>query len=179
MRSLFIFIALTVPAIGIAQLHLAAGAGILNVDLSKKPVLPFYNDTADGGAARTIRIETDSTGELKLVSAMPVTGWLIPEQFFPAYDIFTFRVDTISGKWMRIFVNNGNGETMWLKEVITGARCPISAQEIREALDGYTDVTVRKVRPDPMSFDMVGDEMALDSGEPAVDLVRVAKAPEA
>ena len=114
MRSVFILIVLTLPLMGIAQLHLAAGDGVLNVDLVRKPVLPFYNDTTDGGAAKIIRIETDSTGELKLFSAIPVAEWLDPEQFFPAYDIFTLRVDTIAGKWMRIFVNNGKGHTMWL-----------------------------------------------------------------
>lgn len=115
MRCLLIVIVLTLPIPGFAQLHLAAGTGVLNVDLARKPALAFYNDTTDQAAAKIIRIETDSTGELKLVSAIPVAEWLDAEQLFPAYDIFTLRVDTIAGKWMRIIVNNGNGQMMWLK----------------------------------------------------------------
>lgn len=48
-------------------------------------------------------------------------------------------------------------ETLTLREVIAGAKSTVTKQEIDSALEGYSGVTITKLRPNPKKFEMIVD----------------------
>ncbi len=42
-----------------------------------------------------------------------MTTWFKPEGLWLDYSIFVIRVDTVIGKWFKVFVNNEKGTTLW------------------------------------------------------------------
>jgi len=49
-----------------------------------------------------------------------------------------------------------------LKEVIAGPKCAVTKQEIDDALQGYVDIKVAKVRSDPKTFELMIDEYGFE-----------------
>jgi hypothetical protein len=45
-----------------------------------------------------------------------------------------------------------------LKEVIAGANCTVTKQQIADALQGYGDIRIAKLRADPKTFELIVDE---------------------
>jgi hypothetical protein len=54
------------------------------------------------------------------------------------------------------------GPALQLKEVIVGAKCRVTKQEIESALEGYQDVMITKVCPNPRRFEMIIDDRGFD-----------------
>ena len=100
------------PLFAVAQKNLYLGQGVVKVDITQMPQLSFFADTS-GEAKMQLNILKDSAGEIVLKSSIQSFDWLLPEQLFLNYDLFVFRVDTIIGKWMRVYTDNDKGEKYW------------------------------------------------------------------
>jgi hypothetical protein len=107
---LFLFI----PVLSFSQKGLPIGQGILKVDYTKTPTLQFFSDTAQVSPAKVIAIGRDKQGEY-IIRNQKRAKWFRPEQLAMDYDIFILRVDTVSGKWYKVFVDSGKRTAMWTR----------------------------------------------------------------
>ena len=112
MKDLIIFLFL-LPIVSFGQNTLPSGQGILKVELEKLPTILFYTDTLKTKSSKSISII--KFGEFALKNERDVKTWLKPEQLYLEYDIFILRVDTIIGKWIKVYVDNEKAVKLWTR----------------------------------------------------------------
>jgi hypothetical protein len=98
------------------QRNINIGQGILKIDFEKLPVINFFADTLKSRPIKTISVTRDKEGEFIIKNHVLVSSWFKPEGLWLTYSIFVIRVDTIAGKWFRVFINNDKGTTLWTKD---------------------------------------------------------------
>lgn len=104
-----------IPLLVCGQANIPLGQGILKINYQKLPTIHFYTDTLQQTPARSITVVKDQEGNYSIKNEKEVFKWFLPEQISFDYDIFMIRVDTVSGKWYKVIVNNDNGKTFWTK----------------------------------------------------------------
>ncbi|MBC7903039.1 MAG: hypothetical protein H7Y27_06435 [Gemmatimonadaceae bacterium] len=97
-----------------AQPNLPLGAGVIKIDIGKKPVLNFYSDSSQTLPVKTIEIVSNSNGDF-VVKDEAANAWFKPEQLFLNYDLLVIRVESASGNWLKVFVDNYSGKMLWMR----------------------------------------------------------------
>ena len=115
MKRLFIISIILFPLTCFGQRNLNVGQGIIKIDFEKLPTIHFFADTLKSSPTRTISVTKDKDGEFAIRNNEVVSSWFKPEGLWLDYSIFVIRVDTIVGKWFRVFINNDKGTTLWTK----------------------------------------------------------------
>ena len=115
MTRLFFLILTCLSLFSFGQKNLPIGQGVIKIDYTKLPTLRFFGDTNQTNPLRTIAVGRDKEGEFIIKNAKQVDTWFMPEQISLEYDIFIIRVDTVIGKWYKVFVNTENATTLWTK----------------------------------------------------------------
>lgn len=114
MRHIIIIAIILFPLTIIGQKNINLGQGILKIDFEKLPTLRFYADTTQTTPIRTVSVTKDKQGEFTLKNNSQAS-WFNPEGLWLDYSIFVIRVDTVVGKWYRIFTNNDKRTILWTK----------------------------------------------------------------
>ena len=114
-RFLFLQIILF-PVFSFGQPEIPLGQGIIEVDFEKPPVIYFYQDTLQQQPVKIITIIKNKEEDLVLKNPEQAQKWFSPETFSPDYSLFVMRVDTMIGKWYRVYVNNETKTTLWTKK---------------------------------------------------------------
>jgi hypothetical protein len=151
MNKFFFLVLIIFPFFTLAQKNINLGQGMLNIDFEKLPTIGFYSDTMQKSPAKTVTVTKDKHGEHFLKNQEQVLTWFKPEGFWLDYSIFVIRVDTIAGKWYRVYINNDKGLTMWTKADAVKKFVQWSTFLIREttAIDKIPDFELDiKVAPD-------------------------------
>jgi hypothetical protein len=115
MRNLLIIAIFIVPLTTIGQSNINVGQGLVKIEFEKLPTLLFYSDTNKTTPLRTVSVTKDKEGEFIIENSSHVRSWFNPEGLWLDYGIFIIRVDTVIGKWYRVFTNNDKGTTLWTK----------------------------------------------------------------
>lgn len=102
------------PFLALGQDDLPLGEGVLSINIEKSPTLLFYTDTLQAKPFKVISIGRDKDGEF-LIRNPKGAAWLRTEQLSLEYYIFVIRVDTVLGKWYRVFANAGPNPILWTK----------------------------------------------------------------
>lgn len=177
-----LFILILLPLFSLAQKNINLGQGILNIDFEKLPTIGFYSDTMQKTPVKTVAVTKDKHGEYFLKNQDQVLSWFNPEGVWLDYSIFVMRVDTIAGKWYRVYINNDKGITMWTKANAVKKFVKWSTFLIREttAIDKLPDFELDiKVAPDDKAknikrmeatdcfeaLDIIGDWMRIKTNE--------------
>lgn len=119
MPKYFILLLLLFKAPCFGQKNIPVGQGIIQIDFEKLPSLEFFEDTTSSLPSKKVSVMKDKNQEFIIKNASQVNTWFKPESLWLDYSIFIIRVDTMMGKWMRVYVNNENGQTMWTKIGVT------------------------------------------------------------
>lgn len=115
MRKVFTIAIILHALTSSGQKNINLGQGILNIDFEQLPTIQFFSDTTQSKPVRTVRVTKTKTEEYTLQNNSQVTTWFKPEGLWLDYSIFVIRVDTIVGKWYRVYIDNNKGTTLWTK----------------------------------------------------------------
>lgn len=115
MKTFFIIAVLLQSFITFGQKNLNIGQGVLKIDFEKLPSIQFFGDTSQTNPVKIVTVIKTKEGEYNLKNNSQVTTWFKPESLWLDYSIFVIRVDTIVGKWYRVYIDNNKGTTLWTK----------------------------------------------------------------
>lgn len=93
------------------------GLGLVSINFDDKTVLHFFSSPNDKEPKRTIQFFNDQTiNSWNIRNLDKQKEWLKPEVLWLDYSSFVFRCLKVKDNWLKIMVNNENGETLWLKK---------------------------------------------------------------
>ncbi len=93
------------------------GLGLVSINFDDKTVLHFFSSPNDKEPKRTIQFFNDQTiNSWNICNLDKQKEWLKPEVLWLDYSSFVFRCLKVKDNWLKIMVNNENGETLWLKK---------------------------------------------------------------
>ncbi|MCK9480137.1 MAG: hypothetical protein M0R38_00040 [Bacteroidia bacterium] len=115
MKTLQTYIFLFLTTNLLAQTDL--GLGLVSINFDDKTTLHFYSTPNDKEPKRIIQFFNDQTiNSWNIRDRDKQTEWLKPEILWLDYSQFVFRCITVQDNWLKVIVNNENGETLWLKK---------------------------------------------------------------
>ena len=93
------------------------GIGLVSINFDDKTVLHFFTSPNDKLPKRTIQFFNDpEINSWNIRNLIKQKEWLKPELLWLDYSSFIFRYLEIKDDWLKVIVNNENGETLWLKK---------------------------------------------------------------
>lgn len=93
------------------------GLGLVSINFDDKTTLYFYSTPNDKELKRTIQFFNDQTiNSWNIRDLDNHKTWLKPEILWLDYSQFVFRCMSVQGNWLKVVVNNENGETLWIKK---------------------------------------------------------------
>jgi hypothetical protein len=115
MKKLLTYISLFLTTNLLAQTDL--GIGLVSIEFDDKTALHFFSTANDKEPKRTIQFFYDqSINSWNIIDLEKHKEWLKPEILWIDYSQFVFRCLTQEDNWLKIIINNENGETLWLKK---------------------------------------------------------------
>lgn len=100
--------------------QVSLGTGIVKINFDDKTVVEFYKSPSEKTFTKRIEFFKDksiNTWSIKNLNQQKT--WLKPEILWLDYSQFNFRCKSIRGDWFEVIVNNGNGQTYWIKRNAT------------------------------------------------------------
>lgn len=93
------------------------GIGLVSINFNEKTVLHFFSSPIDKEPKRSIQFFNDpKINSWNIRDLDKQKEWLKPEILWLDYSFFVFRCLEIKANWLKVMVNNENGETLWLKK---------------------------------------------------------------
>jgi hypothetical protein len=116
-RSYIIFLAFLFGATitALSQKNLRVGIGVLEIQYEKSATLLFFKDTLQSKPEKSVAVVQNASGDFVVKNEKEVGKWFSPEALWLDYSLFFIRVDTVIGKWYRVFSNNSSGSMLWTK----------------------------------------------------------------
>jgi len=115
MKTLLTYILLFLTPNLLAQTDL--GLGLVSINFDDKTTLHFYSTPNDKEPKRIIQFFNDQTiNSWNIRDLDKQKEWLKPEILWLDYSQFVFRCIKVQDNWLKVIVNNENGETLWLKK---------------------------------------------------------------
>jgi hypothetical protein len=115
MKTLLTYILLFLTTNLLAQTDL--GFGLVSINFDDKTTLHFYSTPNDKEPKRIIQFFNDQTiNSWNIRDVDKQKEWLKPEILWLDYSQFVFRCIIVQENWLKVIVNNENGQTLWLKK---------------------------------------------------------------
>ena len=93
------------------------GLGLVSINFDDITVLHFFSSPNDKEPKRSIQFFNDpKINSWNIRNLDKQKEWLKPEILWLDYSSFVFRCLEIKDDWLKVMVNNENGETLWLKK---------------------------------------------------------------
>jgi hypothetical protein len=93
------------------------GLGLVSINFDDKTILHFFSSANDKVPKRSIQFFNDpKIDSWNIRNLDKQKEWLKPEVLWLDYSSFVFRCLEIKDDWLKVMVNNENGETLWLKK---------------------------------------------------------------
>ncbi len=93
------------------------GIGLAKVEFNDKTVLNFYSKPDEASFVKGIEFFTDDKiNAWNIRNLDKVKSWLKPQELWLDYSRFVFRCKIRENGWLEVIINNGDGQTFWIKE---------------------------------------------------------------
>lgn len=93
------------------------GLGLVSINFDDKTVLHFFSSPNHKVPKRSIQFFNDQKiNSWNILNLDKQKEWLRPEVLWLDYTSLVFRCLEIKDDWLKVMVNNENGETLWLKK---------------------------------------------------------------
>jgi hypothetical protein len=93
------------------------GVGIVKIEFDGTTVIDFYDKPTDKTQSKRIEFFNDpAINSFNIKNLDKERTWLNPEKLWLDYFQFAFRCKTKTSEWLEVVVNEGTGQTLWIKQ---------------------------------------------------------------